>query len=430
MSMFNVSAKSLYQKTAVPLSAPSKLHEPIKADVTIIGAGITGLRAALELAQQNVNVVVLDSHDPGWGASGRNGGQVNPLGHATPDRIIEQLGPVFGPRLIESFVNSADEVFALVKQHGLDCEAFQNGWLRGAHCKSATKQLEQMYKGWSKYGLDISFVEGAALHRLTGSKAYQTATQVDSAGSVQPLSYTRELARVAAQSGARIFGDSPVKAVSRTNDQWTVRTESGEVTSQWVLHCTNGYTDDTLRGLRKTIVPVVSLQAATRPLTKSEYDQILPEGHTLADTRRVIYYCRKDNRDRLLFGSLGTTEYCVDGDKQRLQRGLRTVFPQLSPDDFEFYWGGRVAFTPDLLPHLHEPAPGILAGLGYNGRGIAMASVMGRVLSQRVLGTRTEDLPLPTTPFKSVAFHQFYKIGVSAAIKYYEARDTLDVKFS
>ncbi len=429
MSALQQSASSLWQHTAPSCPAPAALQESIRADVTIIGAGITGLRAALELAQNNVDVVVLDSHEPGWGASGRTGGQVNPLAHATPEKIIRQLGPVYGPRMLDSYVNSGNELFDLIKQHGLRCDAVQNGWLRGAHCRSATRELEQMHRGWSELGLKISFVEGDELHRLSGSGAYQTATLVNSGGCIQPLAYSRELARVATEKGARIFGHSAVTRLQPEGSEWRVSSDRGDVTSHWVLFCTNGYTDNTLKGLRQTIVPLISVQAATRPLTDSEYAEILPEGHTLSDTRRVIYYCRKDNHDRLLFGSLGMAEHCTSADRRRLHQGLKTVFPRLSSDDLEFYWGGRLAFTPEVLPHLHEPAPGILAGLGYNGRGVAMGTVMGRILAERVCGSRPEDLAMPTTPFRSFAFHRFHKLGVFSAIRYFEMRDSLDVRF-
>lgn len=420
---------SYWNQTAVKYQDVSQLTDSVRADVTIIGAGITGLRAALELAQQNISVVVLDSHSPGWGASGRTGGQVNPLAHAVPEKIIQQLGPKFGRRMLESYVNSGNELFGLIQEHDLRCDAVQNGWIRGAHCRSAVKELESMHKGWSEYGLDIRFIEGSELHRLSGSEAYQVATLVDSGGCVQPLSYSRELARVATAAGASIFGQSKVCSVQPQDDKWRVVTEAGQVTSDWVLFCTNGYTDNTLKGLKKTIIPLISVQAVTRPLSDDEYNSILPKGHTLSDTRRVIYYSRKDNNNRVLFGSLGMSEQCNGADTRRLHKGLKTVFPQLTPDDLELYWGGRLAFTPEVLPHLHEPAPGILAGLGYNGRGVAMATVMGRILSERVIGKRPEDLAIPTTQFNAFPFHSFHKVGVYSAIKYFEMRDGLDVRF-
>lgn len=430
MSLSLQTNPSFWQHTAVDYKVPAALDESLTADVTIIGAGITGLRAALELAQKNINVVVLDSQQPGWGASGRTGGQVNPLAHAVPEKIIKQLGPVYGPRMLESYVNSGNELFDLIKTHGMQCDPVQNGWIRGAHCRSAVRELESMHKGWSEYGLDINFIEGEALHQLSGSKAYDVATLVDSGGCIQPLSYSRELARVATEKGAQIFGLSPAESITPKGDQWQVSTPQGSVTSQWVLFCTNGYTDKTLKGLKQTIIPLISVQAVTRPLSPAEYDRILPNGHTLSDTRRVIYYCRKDNYNRLLFGSLGMSEGCNAADKKRLHTGLQKVFPQLTPDDLEMYWGGRLAFTPEILPHLHEPAPGILAGLGYNGRGVAMGTVMGRILAERVTGKRPEDLALPTTGFKAFPFHRFHRAGVYSAIKYFEMRDALDVRLS
>ena len=420
-------APSLWQQTATKPPKFNQLSGDITADVTIIGAGFTGLRAALELVQKGVDVVVLDSYEPGWGASGRNGGQVNPMAHSTPEEIIQQLGPVYGPRMLESYANSANELFQVVKQHDLKCEAAQNGWLRGAHCRSAAKTIEKMSKGWAAAGLDIDLVEGEELHRLTGSSAYDVATRVKSGGNVQPLSYARELARVAHEKGARIYTNSKVQQYHKHGDKWRVVSASGSVSSEWVIFCTNGYTENTLKGLKQTIVPLVSVQAATRLLSDEEYSRVLPEGHTLSDSRRVVYYTRKDHRGRLVFGSMGRVEGCAISDKKRLQNGLKQVFPQFSADDLEFYWGGRLAITTDHLPHLHEPASGILAGLGYNGRGVAMATVMGRILSERVLGKRTEDLAIPSTPFKSFRLKPFHQLGMPIAIKYFELRDSLDV---
>ena len=420
---------SYWNQTAVDYVVPEALTESLKADVTIIGAGFTGLRAAYELSKRGISVVVLESEEPGWGASGRTGGQVNPLAHAAPSKIIEQLGDVFGPRMIESYVNSGNELFNLIAENQLDCDAVQNGWLRAAHCKSAIKQLEEMHSGWSEYGLDISFLEGEKLHQLSGSNYYDVATQVASGGCIQPLSFCRELARVSAKQGAQIFAHSPVQSVKPEGNDWKVKTANGQVTSQWVLFCTNGYTDNTLQGLKKTIVPLISVQAVTRPLSAKEYSSILPNGHTLSDTRRVIYYARKDNHDRLLFGSLGMSEGCNSADKNRLHQGLKKVFPQFKAEDLSLYWGGKLGFTADVLPHLHEPAPGILAGLGYNGRGVAMASVMGRILAERVSGKSAEELAIATTRLSPFPFHALHKVGTYGAIKCYEMRDALDVKF-
>lgn len=430
MSSNQDETKSLWRETAITAPILEKLTGEIAADVTIIGAGFTGLRAALELAQQGLSVVVLDSHEPGWGASGRNGGQVNPMAHELPDEIINHLGDIFGPRMVQNYANSANELFELVKKHDLKCHATQNGWLRGAHSRPSIQHIEQMAKAWSTAGLGLSLIEGNELQNFIGSKAYSLASKVSSGGSVQPLSYARELCRIAQEKGAQVFSQSKVNKLIQKGEQWQVQTDSGKVTSEWVLFCTNAYTDKTLKGLKQSVSPIISVQAATRPLTDDEYEQILPKKNTLSDNRRVVFYTRKEENKRLVFGSVGLAQDCNGSDQRRLQRGLQKVFPQLSAKDIEFYWGGKFAITPDGLPHLHEPAKGILAGLGYNGRGVAMATLMGRVLAARVAGTAQKDLDIPTTPYGSFKLRPFHRIGLPAMVKYSEARDALEEKFS
>ena len=430
MSSIQEPIKSLWRTTAISAPLVEKLSDEITADVTIVGAGFTGLRAALELARKGLSVVVLDSHEPGWGASGRNGGQVNPMGHELPEEIIRHLGNIFGPRMVQCYANSANELFELVKKYDLKCHANQNGWLRGAHTYPSIQHIEKMAKAWASHGLDLSLVEGAELHQMIGSQAYSLASNVSSGGSVQPLSYVRELCRIAQEKGAKIFGQSKVNAIKQNADNWQIQTEAGKVNSEWVLFCTNAYSGDTLKGLKKSVSPIVSIQAATRPLTDEEYAQILPHNNTLSDNRRVVFYTRKEESKRLVFGSVGLAQHCNGNDQKRLQRGLQKVFPQLSAKDIEFYWGGKFAITPDGLPHLHEPAKGILAGLGYNGRGVAMATLMGRVLASRVLGTATEDLDIPITQYGSFKLRPFHHLGFPAMVKYYQTRDRLEEIFS
>ncbi|MEL0638606.1 MULTISPECIES: NAD(P)/FAD-dependent oxidoreductase [Marinomonas] len=422
---------SLWADTAIAASPLNKLSENTRADVVIVGAGITGLRTALELSEKGLNVVVLESKEPGWGASGRTGGQVNPLAHDTPEKICAHLGQRAGMGVVDAYVNSADEVFALIKKHNIECDAEQNGWLRVAHCNRAVKQLESMSTAWQKVGLDISYVEGAELHRLMGTKTYGTATLTPKGGSVQPLSYTRGLCAAATSLGARVFSYSPVGSIQKKGSRWFVKTDHGSVDTEWVVFCTNGYTDDVLPGLQKTIVPLVSLQSATASLPQDVYDQILPEGHTYADTRRVIYYGRKIKDNRVVFGTLGVTADCKrPSDVKRLYEGLAETFPQLKGIELTHQWGGQIAHTPDVLPHLHEPQPGILAGLGYNGRGVAMGTVMGRIMAERILGKSADDLQIPVTNYRNAPLRHFSDIAVKLAVPTFEILDAFEKRFT
>ncbi|MCZ2721921.1 FAD-binding oxidoreductase [Marinomonas sp. 15G1-11] len=422
---------SLWSDTATPRIPVNQLNSHISADVVIIGAGITGSRAALELAKQGLNVVVLESQEPGWGASGRTGGQVNPLAHDTPEKICSYLGEKAGMGVVNAYVNSADEVFSLVKKYDINCDAEQNGWLRTAHCNRSVKKLELMATAWRKVGLDISYVQGNELHRLMGTKTYNTATLTPKGGSVQPLSYTRGLCSAAISLGARVFGHSSVDRIERRDSRWKVTTKSGSVDTKWVVFCTNGYTDSVLKGLNKTIVPLVSLQSATAPLPEEIYNEILPSGYTYADTRRVIFYGRKVKDKRIVFGTLGVSSDCKKtSDVKRLYNGLAETFPQLKGIELTHKWGGQIAHTPDVLPHLHEPQPGILAGLGYNGRGVAMGTVMGRIMAERILGKSAEDLEIPVTNYSNAFLRHFSDTAVKLAVPTFEIMDALERRFT
>jgi glycine/D-amino acid oxidase-like deaminating enzyme len=421
---------SLWASTAAPKPEVATLTQNTSADVVVVGAGFTGLRTALELARNGLSVVVLDSHEPGWGASGRNGGQVNPLAHDTPEKICQRLGENHGMRIVQAYAQSANEVFSLIKEHDIECDAEQNGWLRAAHCKKAIQQLDSMQKSWSKAGLNISYVEGRELHRLMGSSTYNVATLTPAGGSVQPLSYAYGLCKAALKLGAKVFSYSGVNSISRQGKKWLVNTEKAQVTSDWVVFCTNGYTDSVLPGLKKTIVPLVSLQAATTSLPDDMWEQILPERHTYADTRRVIFYGRKIKENRMVFGTLGVNQECRrHSDIKRLHDGLYKTFPQLSGVTLEYKWGGQIAHTPDVLPHLHEPTPGILAGLGYNGRGVAMSTVMGRVIADRILGKKAEDLEIPITNYRNAPLRHFSDLAVKTAVPVFEVLDALERRF-
>ena len=419
---------SLWAATAVAPPVTTPLSADIDCDVAIIGAGFTGLRAALVLAEAGVSVVVLDAGDIGWGASGRNGGQVNPIGHESPDTIARHWRATGAPDIAEKFtamtIQSADEVFSLVSTHDIDCDAEQNGWIRGLHGPAASDAFDAMFDGWNVAGASLQMLEGEELARMSGSRLYERAWFAPSGGSVQPLSYARGLARAALKAGAVIHTHSEAESLQPQADRWAIRTPGGLVTANKVIVGTNGYSGKLIPGLRESIVPVVSLQSATRPLTDTEADVILPSRCTMADTRRVIYYFRKTADGRLVFGSAGTKgESPGLSEHQRLIRGLRAVYPQFPDLTLAFVWGVHIAVTRDHLPHVHEPMPGVIAGLGYNGRGVALASVMGRLLAERTMGKLDRDMPIPVTGIKAYPFHRFHRVGIKLAVAYMEHKD-------
>ncbi len=275
--------------------------------MTVIGAGFTGLRCALSLAEAGSKVVVLDAGDVGWGASGRNGGQVNPmLPFNGPDDLRRLVGPVAAERLAEVSLGSADALFNLILRHDLKCDPRQKGWLRVDHCDKAGRASRGNVEGWNREGADFQVVIGDDLQRLTGSKAYKTGVLAPRGGAVQPLSLAREVARVAKAHGAQIYGGSGVTRLEQAEGGWVAHTAKGRVNSEWVVVATNGYSDDLLPDVSRSILPLVSVQVATEPLAGDGVSAILPRGHTVSDTRRVIMYGRREPDNRMVFGGHGS----------------------------------------------------------------------------------------------------------------------------
>ncbi|GAA6208488.1 FAD-binding oxidoreductase [Cognatishimia sp. WU-CL00825] len=421
---------SLWQATAPPDKPHAPLQEAITADVTVIGAGFTGLRAALKLAAAGTDVVVLDAADVARGASGRTGGQVNPLlPFNSPKKLRQLLGNKYFERITQASLNSADELFDLVRTHQIDCQARQRGWLRVNHSNRAHRSSLQDIANWREYGSTAEVVEGGELHRLAGTSSYLSGVIAHKGGAVHPKMLAQGLAKAASDQGVRFYGKSPVLEISKDGQKWIAKTPSGSVVSDWVIVATNAYSDDLLPGLSNSILPMTPIQVSTAPLPESIIQTILPEGHTISDSRRVIMYARREPDNRLVYGGLGKPQ--SDGSMAGydwLRKDAERVYPQLNGAQWTHEWGGHIAITDDHLPHLHEPQPGILAGLGYNGRGVAMSIVVGRVLAERVLGKDPGALALPVTQIKNFSFRRTKMVGMGTAIWFMRLLDYLETR--
>jgi glycine/D-amino acid oxidase-like deaminating enzyme len=234
------------------------------------------------------------------------------------------------------------------------------------------------------------------------------------------------LAQAAQRAGSRIFADSPAVKLTRAGADWRIDTPQSSVTSRVVILATDAYTGRIVDPLRRTIVAVPSFQVATAPIPDDLRRSILPEGQSASDTWHLLRYFRLDRTGRLIMGTRG---YFADVPLQTAARphyrAVAEIYPQLAGIAFDYHWGGMVGMTRDHLPHLHEIEPGLLAGLGYNGRGIAMATLMGRLLARRVLGESAMDLGFPITPMRPIPFHRFNRAGARAAIQILRALDGL-----
>jgi len=399
---------SLWAATAPALPVQSPLRGAARCDVAIVGAGFTGLRTAIDVAASGASVIVLEAKDVGFGASGRSGGQVNPLLHLTPDATRAAIGERHGNRLIELTLRSGLDLFDDIDRFGIECDAVRKGWLQVAPTPRRMTVLEQLHKAWTAEGGQITLLDRQATREWSGAVGYEGGLFHPNAGHVQPLSLTRGFAKTALRYGAAIHEHSPVVGVERQGNSWLLRTPEGQVTAERVVLTTNGYTDALWPRLQREILPMVSVLAATAPLTEAQRAQILPRETSLADNRRSIIYCRYTREGRLAIGCLGSDPERPDflGAFHRMKAGAERVFPVLRDVAWHYRWGGRIAVTGNFLPRLHEPAPGVFIGLGFNGRGVAMSSVMGRALAARLLGGSAADAPFPATAITPRPFHR------------------------
>ncbi len=421
-------APSLWEATAVAAEPSPPLTADVACDVAVVGAGFTGLRAALALAEGGADVAVFDAHDVGWGASGRSGGQVNPmLPVKHPDDLWTAVGPDHFERLTEVSLNSADETFALIHRYAIPCDARQRGWLRVDHSPKARRLARNAAAAWNALGAGFAFVDGEDVHTLTGSPAYASATLSTRGGAIHPLSLVRGLARVARQRGARLYSRAPIAAYRRLENRWHLSASGHTIRAETVVLATNGYTGSPWVRLKGSVLPLYPVQIATDPLGPDQLDGVLPKGHTVSDTRRLIMYARREPGGQVVFGGIGYRRpWASPGGFAWLLKDARRVFPSLASATWRYRWGGQIALTQDRIPHFHEPAPGLLAGLGYNGRGVAMALVMGRILAERALGAAPSTLPFPASPIKTMAFRDLQLAGAGVAMHWLRLRDSLE----
>jgi sarcosine oxidase len=320
-----------------------------------------------------------------------------------------------------------DLVFDLIDRHGIACDAVRRGWLQLATSEAALGPIAARVRQWQRRGAAVELLDRGTAARLTGSTRYAGGWIDRRAGNIQPLSYLRGLARAVLRAGGRIHAQSEVRHLRRHGGAWTVCTAGGEIRCDEVLLATNAYTGRLVDRLRRSIVAVPSFQIASAPLPAAVGASILPERQAVSDTWQLLRYFRRDAAGRLVMGARGTFGAAPLGTIAAPHyRAVREIYPQLHDVAFEFHWGGLVAMTTDHLPHVHELAPGLRTALGYNGRGIAMATVMGRVLARWVLGESPQTCGLPPSPLRSIPLHGLSRWGARLAIQYLRTLDAVE----
>lgn len=388
----------------VPAHDWPSLPADLTADVAIIGGGFTGLSAALHLAQAGIAPVVLEAQRSGWGASGRNGGFCCLGGAKASDA---QLAARFGrdaPLLWHQTERRAVEtVDALITDFGMQVDRHSQGETQLAHTAKAWDQMRQQAESVARaYNVTPQLIESADLpaHEMGG--AWHGAMTIPLGFALNPRKYHSGLAKAALGAGAKLFAQSPVQKIDRLNKGWVLATPRGRVTARKVILATNGYSSENLPDwLRGRYLPVQSSVIVTRPLSKEEQ---AAQGWTTAqmayDSRKLLHYFRLMPDGRFLFGMRGglrATPAAQAAIARRIRSDFAAMFPAWRNIEITHEWSGLVCLTASLTPFVGAVPdhPGLYAGLGFHGNGVAMGTEAGRILSALVMG---QDPEVPAMP--------------------------------
>ncbi|OWT55715.1 NAD(P)/FAD-dependent oxidoreductase [Candidimonas nitroreducens] len=426
----NPRSHGLWEASAPPPPGARPLAGFIECDVAVVGAGYTGLSAALHLAQGGASVAVIEAVDIGYGGSGRNVGLVNAGMWVMPEKLTSELGQLYGRRLLELLGEAPSLVFDIVQRHDIACEAVRSGTLHCAVGAAGLKEITERARQWRALGAPVHVLDARETARKVGTSVYRGALLDKRAGTIQPLAYARGLARAALRAGAAIYSGSPVARLEDTGSRWRLHTRGeGAVEAPWVIVATNAYSgvDGLWAKLRRELVHLPYFNMATPPLDSALRQAILPERQGAWDTRQVLSSFRFDQAGRLVFGSVGALRGAGSSiHRDWGRRALRHLFPQLADIDFEHEWYGSIGMTANALPRFHRMGRNMISFSGYNGRGIAPGTAFGREMARLVLGELCEeDLPLPASavlPIKLRTAREYWYEAGSQVVHMFGAR--------
>lgn len=419
--------ESYYAASAHPAPVHPRLEEAIECDACVIGGGITGSSAALELAERGYETVLLEAHRIGWGASGRSGGQAI-FGYACDQSKLEALvGRADARRLWDLSLAAMALLKDRLERYRIDCD-YRPGQL---HAAIKPRQLEELH-AWQRqledeYGYpSLRMIDRQELAGLMATERYLGGLYDAASGHLHPLNYTLGLNAAAVAAGARVFEGSPAVSYER-GATLRVRTEHGEVRCRHLLLCGNAYLGDLSRRLRRKIMPVGTYIVATEPLGETLAHALIGNGMAVADINFVLDYFRLSADQRLLFG--GRVSYSTVPPPS-LPRSIRArmlkVYPQLGDARIDYAWGGNVAITMNRAPHFGRLEDGVYFAQGFSGHGIVTTAFAGKLLAEAAAGTAERLDLFARIPHRSFPGGKLFRMpALVLAMAWYRLRDLL-----
>jgi len=380
--------RSYYAATAIGAPDCPVLQGEIEADVCVIGAGYTGVSTALNLAERGYSVAVLEAARIGWGASGRNGGQIC-SGYAPGMRkIAGWVGVEDAKRLWDMAEEAKAIIRERVARHDINCD-LKPGYLHGAVKERDIAELRadvELLRERHGYG-EARLVTRDEIRSLVGTDIYHGGVYDAGGGHLHPLNYNLGLARAAIAAGAQIFEGSRVERIE-FGAKPRARTAQGAVSARHLVLCGNAYMGDLVPAIRRKIMPVGTYIVATGVLGDNRARALIPSDAAVSDTKFVLDYYRLTADRRLLFGGrVSYTTLPPPNLAQAMRRSMLAVYPHLADVGFDYVWGGNVAITVERTPHFGRLGGNVYFAHGFSGMGVALTGVAGKVIAETIAGT-------------------------------------------
>ena len=420
-------ASATYARQAGAITT-APLHGDTRADVIVIGAGITGLSAALHLAQRGRDVVVLEAGSIARGGSGRALGLVLPHHKMGEAELVSRFGDDAGRRLMAGIKEGPHLVKSLIDTHHIACQLDVGGWIMAAHAPGAEAGIRASAAAWRQDSDQVSLLTADEMRAATGSSLYRCGLIDRRALGLNPHAYTSGLARAALTHKVRIHTESRVTALTRHGSHWRATTAHGYAEAPQVVVATDAYTDDLVPAIRRAVLPVRLYQLVSAPLPPDVAAAILPGRAILTDSRRLFGGVRKTEDGRLQISVDGPpTAFSGRAFRDAGTRRIRSLYPDIEAPEWTDEWSGWIAMTRSHLPHVWQVETGLTAAIGMNGRGIAMATLLGRDIALKLTGDEAQCF-MPEQPPQSWPVHGALHAAVNAAVRWYRLRDRLDLR--